>query len=794
MLIPLLMAAGLYAIPGAINPAHASQIVGKVCIAKDGDTACPVVPPLINSTLPPAPQLRIGIVINSSAALNGFDITILANSMFLKPASVATGPVLQNLSPSIVAKCIGGIGSSCSTTTDNPNTIHYAISAQSPTLAPTTGVLFTANYTILGATASIPIGFQTGCGISSVSDSICVQITNGGAGTADPETAQGANFSNKPYFDLQPFPRVSSMTIPKGGFDASLFLNVTSFNGFAGTVGLIGSVTPSGPTVKLLQTSVKVNGTNPSSVNFGCCQVNITVASSVIPMVYILNFTATSSPLPPNTFLITLNVPPPDFLLTPSPKSLQANVTSSNSTKITVSSIANFAGQVNLTVTRSPGLNVFPLRTNVNITASGSASATFVTNSTVAGIYDLNITGTSGQLIRTINIKVTVLNFNMKVPSGILVIPQGAKSTETITFEPTLGQVPYNLTITIKTIFINQITPSGPIGPSTGLAVGCSPRLFKIISIGTGTGSNTTSCQVLGSQVGNYTVTVLATSGLNNPITNAVTFPVQVTGPDYTFTSTTTVQTITVGKSVSINAILTRLQNLNSSILLSAVISGTGSQNLPTATINPLTVGLNATFPNGNATVTVTTTTSTPTGTYTLTLVALSQKLSISHSITIIVVVTTTSSPHDMAVNAVTASPNSANVGTAISIVVIVQNKGKATENATVVAIVADLSIKQQNATNIQPGENRTITFTWDTSSYNAGSYMVGGKVLQVPGETNLDNNLLRSATPVTLTSANTSVFQSAYFQPGIIAALVVIVAIVAVFLLQARRKPTPSK
>ncbi len=84
-----------------------------------------------------------------------------------------------------------------------------------------------------------------------------------------------------------------------------------------------------------------------------------------------------------------------------------------------------------------------------------------------------------------------------------------------------------------------------------------------------------------------------------------------------------------------------------------------------------------------------------------------------------------------------------------------------------------------------------TLTFTWDTSGWASGAYLVGGKVLGVPGETIFSNNLLRSPTPVTLSPANTSLLESPYFAPSLIGALIVIIGVIGFFFIQARRRPT---
>jgi hypothetical protein len=222
----------------------------------------------------------VAVVVNSSEGLNGFDITLFVNSVFLKPASYSTANSILRPPYSIVAACIGNRGPG-GASTDNANTLHIAIGSPTPTFSPTTGLLFTAIYNITGNTYITPIGFQTGCGSqTSVSDGVCVTISSGSP-TPLSETIQTAKFTDRQYFDFQPiFPTVS-LTDPLGSIDTSLSLNVTSINNFQGTVNLAVMISPSLPgiAVTFSKNPLKVNTTSPSNVQ-DFSGVTVTVASS----------------------------------------------------------------------------------------------------------------------------------------------------------------------------------------------------------------------------------------------------------------------------------------------------------------------------------------------------------------------------------------------------------------------------------------------------------------------------------------------------------------------------------
>lgn len=785
LLIPVLLASGLYIIPGTIPQAHAASAVGEVCIAKDGTSSCPLAAALINATLPPAPQLRVAIVVNASAGLNGFDITLLTDHNFLKPANfLITGSVLLALgNPAILAKCIGGTGSGCSSTTDNSDTLHIAATSQGLTGTPVTGLLFTAVYNITGATYNLPIRFQTGCGTTSVSGGVCVSIT-GGSTTSLPETIQTAKFSNRPYFDIQPLAPVGSLFVVEGTSDTSLILNITSVNNFSGTVTILTSSSPTGPIISLSRTTVMVNTTSPSNLS-QFSTVNVTIASTGPSGIYTLNFTGTSGVIPSNTLLIPLTVPAPDFTIASNPAAVKFNVSVSSSAIITVNSQYNFAGTVNLALSVPAGLKASLAKTSLIVLKGGSNSTTLSLNSTIGGPYNLNITGTSGLLSHKMILQVTVLDFEMVAKQQLVTMPQGSTGQEIVNIE-SVQQQPYNLTVTIPKIYINQITANGPTGPATGISVTLSLTTLILKSVGTSSSLNSTRCTIMGTQPGNYTVTLVGVSGAVN---HAVTFAVIVTGPDFTITPTPAVQTVTVGGSATVQVFLARQLGLTGNVTLRAEISTTGNPVSP-PTISPIfqIAFLNSTYPNATLTVTISTNANAPTGTYTLLLTGLATSYSITHVVSVIIVVTTTTSSHDLAVSAITPSTLTATVGENISITIQVKNLGKANETSTVQAIFDQITVAQKNIT-IAPGQNINVTFTWNTNGYSPGAYMIGGKVTGVNGETNLDNNEIIYQKPVTLTGGNTNIFQSAYFVPSIIIALVAIVAIVGIFFLQARRK-----
>jgi hypothetical protein len=762
-----------YTIPAVVPYAH-STTTGLVCIAKDGSSSCPVAPPLITSTVTlPPPQLRVAVVVDSSAGLGGFDITLFASHTILTPWKIDLTNTVLIGKPVVFLECIAGRLVSSSGTcagTDTADTIHLSATSAlgSPnTQPPTTGLLFTAVYNVTGTVISTPLTFQTGCANTSVGSGACVTIPNGSP-TPNPERIQTAKFSDSPYFDLQTWFGVGSLTVAKGDTNTNLSLNVTIVNGFSGTVTLTGVVTGASPLptlAGLFPRSVMINGTKPFSSGFNCCQVNVTVGPLVSPGNYNITFTGTSGSLPPNTLIVPLFVPTPDIGISSNVPSVTFNVTTSGTSTITVSSIANFAGTVNVTLGAPTGLNASfsngQQKTQIALTANQLKSATLRFNSTIYGSYVVNVTATSAQTPpHMIQVTVNVADFTMFVTSpGALTVTLGTTIPREVDFSGSL--FPYTVTVNLVKIYVTEFTPKGPVSPSAGIFVSCNPTTLLVTNSTSTENIVPSLCNVTGNRVGNYTVTVVATGG---KATHALTFSVLVLGPDFTLRSSTPVQQVSTGGSASFSIIATATkQGYIGNVTLTGSYTG-APVSPPTVTITPVKIQLNSTNING---------------TYFL---QISAQL---HSVTIAIVVSTTASPHNLQVYSVTPSATSGTVGSPISISINVQNLGRATENATIIAIAGDQNVAKTNITNIAPGGNVTVTLTWDTSGWAPGAYMVGGKVLGY--------NLLRYATPVTLNAANTSVLTSPYFAPSIITALIIIVGIVSFLFLQTRRK-TPSQ
>ncbi|TMI30443.1 hypothetical protein E6H28_05590 [Candidatus Bathyarchaeota archaeon] len=104
----------------------------------------------------------------------------------------------------------------------------------------------------------------------------------------------------------------------------------------------------------------------------------------------------------------------PDFGLSASPSSLTITAGSSGTSTVTVTSVNNFTGTVDLQATvtpAGPSLNLNP--SSVPVPSGGSGSSVLnvsTTNATAPGFYKLTVTGTSGSSSHTTAILVTIVS------------------------------------------------------------------------------------------------------------------------------------------------------------------------------------------------------------------------------------------------------------------------------------------------------------------------------------------------------------------------------------------------
>ncbi len=747
-IIPLLLLSSALNLSQVVFPAHGA-ITGLVCIADPTGSKCPETPPILTPAAPSDTQITIGVFVNSSAALNGFEIILVADHMIIKPWKVDLTNSILGASPSITAQCIGGVarpGFAC-LSLDGPDTLHFG-AVGTISFPPTTGLLFSATYNITGTTKNTPIDFKTGCGSTTnpTSDTpVCVTITSG-TPQPDPETTQSAGFSNQPFYAIDASP--ATLVTDNGASNSSL-ITLTSLNGFSGTVTLSGSVNPSGPTQSLFPTSISLTaGIQDFST------LSVTVGTTVAPGNYNVTVTAsTNSSFPLNSVIVHLIVPPPDFSISSSPATVTINATSSGSARLTLTSLNSFAGTVGLTLAPSSGLAASLNATQLRLQPGGSNSSASLTVSTsTGGTYTATITATSGQLTHRITVSVIALDFGVSSKLQSLSIPQGVNQTYTFT----VTNAP------LACCFLGNVTLSTSINPLTGgLAASCAPSLV-VFNSRTGQ-SIDIICEFRGTVLGDYTV-VLGGQGRGGKLFHAAVLTVHVQAPDFAITASPQSQTVQAGSNANITIIVTR----------QSIFNGTLSSN------NVGAVALTITFPQtvqpGPITVTITAVNGSSPG-------------ALTHQTIVAIIVATPSTFHDVSIGSLTTDTVSPTIGDKVRYTIVVYDLGNFQEQVTVMALVGDTTVDQQNVT-IQQGGNATVTLTWATSGWTPGIYVLGAKILSISGEKNTGNNLLRSTTPVNLNPTSQGLLSAGNLTLPI-GILVVVIALigVSIYLLRYRTR-----
>ncbi len=182
------------------------------------------------------------------------------------------------------------------------------------------------------------------------------------------------------------------------GSSATDKITVTDVNGFASSVTLSASGLyglPGGVTAAF--------SPNPTT---GTSVLTLTASSSAVAGSSTINITGTSGSLTSSASVgLTVNTAG-SFTLAPSPSSLQILPGSTATDTIAITDVSPFSGTVLLTASGLPSGVTAAFNTN---SASSSGVLTLTAASTaVAGTYDVIITGTSGTLVETTTIALTV--------------------------------------------------------------------------------------------------------------------------------------------------------------------------------------------------------------------------------------------------------------------------------------------------------------------------------------------------------------------------------------------------
>jgi hypothetical protein len=396
----------------------------------------------------------------------------------------------------------------------------------------------------------------------------------------------------------------------------------------------------------------------------------------------------------------------------------------------------------------------------------------------------------NGTLSHSIQVTFYLRDFTIGINHDVFSIPQNSTNCAMCTAQVTIASPPVNVGAAFSgvvnmTSSISVISGGTSTSSSGGVNVVCASQSIVIPPV---SGPVQTTCGLTGLIPGSYSFIVTGRSG-TYPVHSAAA-TVQVLGPDFAILPNATIQTATIGSNATFTLIIQDLLGLKGAGAFFANISPLG----PGAFLAPSSITLTGSA-NATLVLTVSTNSTTPITAYTVTVtgtVVVNPTLSITHTKSLVVVATAIPHPPQIVITSVSATPLSGTIGTRITYSIVVLNNGTSTQQMTVDALVGDTVVNSTVVT-LSAHQSQTVSLTWNSGGYNPGSYILGGKVIAVPGQVDTGYNLARISTPLVLNAQGSS---NLPVQDTLLIALVLvaIAAIVAAVLyIRGRRSAIPK-
>jgi subtilase family serine protease len=209
---------------------------------------------------------------------------------------------------------------------------------------------------------------------------------------------------------------VTATTAVTGGFNSAVALSITGL--------------PAGVTASFTPVTLPAPGSGSSTVT-------ITASSSTIPGTYSLNITASGGSIQKSSAL-SLSVAPP-FAVKLSASSVSISRGTSGVVTITTSIASGFSGAIALAAKPPAGITATFNPASIAAPGSGSSQLSVsVASSAAAGTYTIPITATSGSIVESASLSVTVIvsqpaTFTLKATPSTVTVDQGATASTTIT-------------------------------------------------------------------------------------------------------------------------------------------------------------------------------------------------------------------------------------------------------------------------------------------------------------------------------------------------------------------------
>ena len=329
----LLLAALPLMVSPSVPSAHASPATGTVCITTSTSaTSCPRSPPTIGP-LSVNDNFTVGVFIQGSDAMGGFDIYVAADPAYLTPTNATLGTVIAG--PSLTSICVNGsalTGACTPNTANGPGVVEVSTAESSGEnecggTSPCSGMAFNITYRVISFVTSTNISYPSNpsCSTSSVGTTDTCVLVADNTGTPLSETVQGATV-RAPAFDYS-LSNSGPISITHGSSGTvTITATLTSVATQSVTLSCVSSSLPPGITCS----SFTVNPVIPTATS----DLTINVASSVMSGSY--SFNVTGSPLGATTAPTIVSVSVPSATTTTSVACSPGSITTGSATSCTV--------------------------------------------------------------------------------------------------------------------------------------------------------------------------------------------------------------------------------------------------------------------------------------------------------------------------------------------------------------------------------------------------------------------------------------------------------------------------
>ena len=377
----------------------------------------------------------------------------------------------------------------------------------------------------------------------------------------------------------------------------SFRLDLASVNGFTGNVSLgasiLGSNSTHPPSITLDPSRVTLSTLTPAA----SAVLAVSTNASTMMGQYIIAVNGISGSINHQAMLLVV-VAPPDFIISANPGNLTILQGTSKNSTITVTGRGGFTGTVLLQAQTQPfgvivttSLNQTVLTLNATSTSATSTLTVGAINSQ-PGFTTIYINANSGNIYQNIYLPVNVTgpDFRITANPASLTLKQGQTDKSIITLTSIIG---FAGTVNLSA-FSYGTTSAQLANTSVNLSAGGQANTTLTITV------------PLDSPPGFSSVYVTGTTA--NGISHTVYLLLNVTGPDFAFTSSTYFLNLQAGQTAKSTLTLTSREGFSSTIFLSTSTSFSPVE----ATVSPFSVTLNSTQTSASATLIITVPLSTP--------------------------------------------------------------------------------------------------------------------------------------------------------------------------------------